>query len=67
MVIVRLWMLKHEIETITPDVKSALDELVKVGLVVRQERVGHAATYELNKKELTRVRTLLRDKKAGPE
>lgn len=67
MAIVRWWLLKREIETITRDVKSALEELVKVGLVVRQERVGHEATYELNKKKLGRVRTLLRDKKAGPE
>ena len=63
--IVRWWLLKHEIEIIIRDVTKALDELVDVGFVVRQERIGHDATYQLNKKELNRVRAMLRNQEAG--
>jgi hypothetical protein len=62
--IVRWWLVKHKIEIIIRDVKRALDQLVDVGFVIRQERVGHEATYQLNKKELNRVRAMLRDQKA---
>ena len=61
--IARWWLARQQAQVITRKVKRALGELEKMGLVTRRELMGHDPTYELNQKEVPRVRTLLRKKR----
>jgi len=57
--IARWWLLRQRIETMTSEVQSALDELVKLRFVLRTSRPDGLATYRLNRRKLKTIRSLL--------
>jgi hypothetical protein len=57
--IARWWILKQRIETMTADVKKALDELVELGVVIQTITPHSDPTYSLNRRKLKRIRSVL--------
>jgi Fe2+ or Zn2+ uptake regulation protein len=64
--IVQWWLMEQRIKQAISDVKSALDELVREGLVLEHEGADGQARYSINLEKIAQIRARLKQGKRRP-
>jgi Fe2+ or Zn2+ uptake regulation protein len=64
--IVQWWLMEQRIKQAISDVKSALDELVREGLVLELEGADGQARYSINLEKMAQIRARLKQGKRRP-
>ena len=64
--IVQWWLMEQRIKQAISDVKSALDELVREGLVLELEGADGQARYSVNLEKIAQIRARLKQGKRRP-
>jgi hypothetical protein len=55
------WLLRQRIERMIKKTKTAIDELMSRGLVLKAEAPGRQPTYRINRAKARKIQTLLKD------